>query len=64
MTLQNKPEIKTCGHCGKNFDCHSRSGGCWCETLPPLPKAVAGHDCLCPDCLKQEIQTQQASLKK
>ena len=58
---QNHPEVKTCGRCGKSFDCFSKVGGCWCEKLPPLAKEVPGHDCLCPDCLKQEIQRQQVS---
>ncbi len=63
MSQQNKPETKTCGRCGKTFDCFARTGGCWCEKLPPLSKAVAGHDCLCPQCLEKEIQAQQAARK-
>jgi len=62
MTSQNKPETKTCGRCGQNFDCFSKVGGCWCENLPPLPKTAPGHDCLCPSCLEKEIHAQQSSL--
>ena len=60
MAFQNKPEIKTCGRCGKTFECHSHSGGCWCEKLPPLPKLSSGADCLCADCLKKEIENQKS----
>jgi hypothetical protein len=53
MTFQNKPIPKTCGRCGKVFQCQTQEahGGCWCDLYPPLKPVKDTHDCLCSDCL-------------
>jgi prepilin-type N-terminal cleavage/methylation domain-containing protein/prepilin-type processing-associated H-X9-DG protein len=53
-------KTKTCPNCGKTFSCHAggTSGTCWCNDLPPLPP-VPGRDCLCPDCLKAEVEKRE-----
>ncbi|HVZ80064.1 MAG TPA: cysteine-rich CWC family protein [bacterium] len=58
MALQNQPETKTCGRCGGKFPCHAKTGGCWCEKLPALPKSIPDCDCLCPACLEKELKAQ------
>lgn len=37
-------------------------GGCWCNEFPPLPP-VAERDCLCPKCLKTEIDNRRSALR-
>ena len=60
MSIQSQPETKTCGRCGQKFPCHAKIGGCWCEKLPILPKAIPDCDCLCPACLEKELKAQGA----
>lgn len=60
MSIQSQPETKTCDRCGSKFPCHAKTGGCWCEKLPALPKSVPNCDCLCPSCLEKELKTQRA----
>jgi prepilin-type N-terminal cleavage/methylation domain-containing protein/prepilin-type processing-associated H-X9-DG protein len=53
---------KTCSICGKSFSCHSESatGKCWCNEFPPLAP-VPGRDCLCPECLRNEVEKKASS---
>lgn len=56
------PKTKKCSICGKPFFCHSSGtdGKCWCNEFPPLLPAP-GRDCLCPDCLKAQVEKQRNS---
>ena len=53
MAFQNKPTPKTCGRCGKVFQCKTLEthGDCWCTLYPPFTPQAAKGDCLCSDCL-------------
>jgi len=57
MTFQNKPIPKTCGRCGKVFQCKTieAHGGCWCSLYPPFTLQEIKGDCLCSDCLGLEV---------
>jgi prepilin-type N-terminal cleavage/methylation domain-containing protein/prepilin-type processing-associated H-X9-DG protein len=56
---------KTCSVCGKPFACHSddATGKCWCNDFPSLPP-IPGRDCLCPSCLKAELEKRETERKK
>lgn len=42
-----------CVRCGIPFSCYTK--GCWCGELPRIMPMENITDCLCPDCLKSEI---------
>jgi hypothetical protein len=56
----NANEIKkTCHRCQAVFSCWKEN--CWCEKLPQVIKPLSeNEDCLCPDCLKIEIENKLA----
>src|SRR5687767_368965 len=57
----NAPREKCCSVCGAGFVCGAETGTkCWCNDLPPLPP-IPGQDCLCPRCLKAEIERMQSN---
>ncbi|MBU6409679.1 MAG: prepilin-type N-terminal cleavage/methylation domain-containing protein [Verrucomicrobia bacterium] len=58
MNAETSTRIKICPQCGASFAC--KISGCWCEGLPPLPP-VQERDCLCPKCLKIEIENFQST---
>ena len=62
MFMHNKLDMKTCGRCGKTFECYANTGDCWCMKLPPLPNPLPDKDCICASCLEKEIQAQQGPL--
>ena len=49
---------KTCGSCGTKFGCiaDQEPEACWCFQLPNVATPVAQEDCLCPECLKSNLQ--------
>jgi hypothetical protein len=52
---------KKCVRCGAEFGCGAAAGekACWCAELPPvLP--VTDEGCLCPQCLRKEIEKRLA----
>lgn len=53
------PKAKECDHCGRTFECGpgtGENGDCWCGSLPNVVPFEAGQDCLCPECLKEQIE--------
>jgi len=49
---------KCCSRCGESFTCGLAAGekSCWCAELPHImPVDGAVGDCLCPQCLRGEI---------
>ena len=36
--------------------------GCWCMNFPPLATANLDESCLCPTCLRLELQKKESSL--
>lgn len=59
LSLGGKYEVptlekhKTCVQCGIPFSCYTQ--GCWCAELPMIMPMENITDCLCPVCLKSEI---------
>ncbi len=52
-----------CPGCGTVFRCGMAAGdgGCWCAAAPnllPVPKEASGASCLCPDCLRRQVEAQ------
>jgi len=52
-------ELSRCPRCGAEFTCNP-GADCWCAALPPLPMPDAVERCLCPPCLKAEIERRSA----
>ncbi|MBT4867790.1 MAG: cysteine-rich CWC family protein [Planctomycetaceae bacterium] len=55
---------KCCGRCGESFTCGLAAGEepCWCADLPHvMPVDGAVGDCLCPHCLRGEIDARLAA---
>ncbi|REJ92775.1 MAG: hypothetical protein DWQ34_12365 [Planctomycetota bacterium] len=53
-----------CTACGKPFRCGFRAGEstCWCAALPqviPVPAESSKESCLCPDCLRKQVEQMQ-----
>src|SRR6186713_3236601 len=48
---------KVCSVCQVDFTCGSETatGGCWCDSFPPLDIVEEGKDCMCPTCLKAQL---------
>lgn len=49
--------FKTCAKCSHHFNCTSNTD-CWCMALPqiiPIPDSN-NDNCLCPNCLNNQIQ--------
>ncbi|WP_035054647.1 cysteine-rich CWC family protein [Andreprevotia chitinilytica] len=58
LALPMVVKAKACSRCGSSFSCGTggEAGGCWCADLPhELPISGAG-DCLCPTCLRLQLQ--------
>lgn len=57
--------METCVRCGARFGCGMKEGkgACWCAELPPvLPvPPEGGGACLCPDCLRAEVEKAKAT---
>ena len=53
METNIKERKKTCPRCNSLFSCYT--GNCWCNELPQIMPLNDNEDCLCPDCLKKEI---------
>lgn len=51
--MEANERMKTCSRCKKTFSCYST--GCWCSELPQVMPFPGAEDCMCPDCLKKEI---------
>jgi hypothetical protein len=54
---------QACSACGARFECGMLAGKekCWCAELPPLmPVQNVAGGCLCPSCLRQEIDRRRA----
>jgi hypothetical protein len=51
-----RPE--NCPRCGAVFQCGVLAGKdhCWCHDLPPIDVSKVLTSCLCPTCLKQEME--------
>ena len=49
--------METCVACGETFGCGNVEGktSCWCADLPTV-MPVTDEGCLCPKCLKTEIE--------
>jgi hypothetical protein len=52
-TLPALEKHKKCVNCNKPFSCYT--SGCWCAELPMIMPMENITDCLCPACLKSEI---------
>lgn len=53
------PIKKECDQCGRVFECGPETGDdgqCWCAKLPNVVPMETGEDCLCPECLKEEVK--------
>ena len=52
---------KACIRCGTGFECGGALGKdtCWCAELPPV-MAVTDEGCLCPACLRVEVEARLA----
>ena len=51
-------KTKVCSRCNNTFICGtgSRENGCWCGDLPRIGQIDGITGCLCPVCLKSDIQ--------
>jgi SAM-dependent methyltransferase len=49
---------KACSFCGAVFSCGSMDASqtCWCSQLPQVMPFAAATDCLCPACLKAQVE--------
>ena len=47
--------MSTCIECGSTFECGVSSGYCWCFDFPALIGVDEQSECMCPDCLKNQI---------
>lgn len=48
---------KNCSFCGAAFSCGADSGQtCWCASLPNVMPYPSKSDCLCPACLKAQVE--------
>jgi diphthine-ammonia ligase len=52
-TVPSLEKQKICVKCGTPFSCYTQ--GCWCAELPMIMPMENITDCLCPNCLKSEI---------
>ena len=53
--------MNTCQQCGSKFKCEiDNVKGCWCMDLPPLVEVGEATDCLCKNCLMQEIEKKKS----
>lgn len=59
-----KVRTKTCPRCGEALICGPRSGEdrCWCDARPHVALSKDFGDCLCPDCLDDEIERVSARI--
>ena len=57
--------MSACARCGAALSCAmlgEMEGPCWCTELPPaLPVPGKEAGCLCPTCLKMQIESLQSS---
>ena len=55
-----------CPKCKQTFHCGTVAGEstCWCFDLPVLENIKDINGCMCPDCLKQAIESQFAEPDK
>jgi hypothetical protein len=44
-----------CAQCNAPMTCYPE-GNCWCAELPHGPMPVGEKGCLCPECLRKELQ--------
>lgn len=54
-----------CQLCGNEFECgaENKAAKCWCFDLPhvrPLPVLENNQNCLCPNCLKHNIEQSES----
>ena len=68
MTSDKETEFfaagKYCSRCGESFTCGLAAGekSCWCADLPHImPVDGDAADCLCPHCLRGEIDARLAA---
>jgi hypothetical protein len=56
---------KACTRCNALFDCGATSPTqtCWCMALPKI-EPTGDSDCLCPVCLKEEVEKQKIDAKQ
>ena len=59
--MLNAAILKHCSRCGEGFACGPQSGKCWCEELPAIAPSAEIGDCLCPLCLKAEIESRKSA---
>ena len=50
--------MQKCARCEQTFECGIEQGRstCWCYELPHILPVCEEAKCLCPDCLKKEIE--------
>lgn len=59
MTRKTKTVKQTCPNCNTVFDCQVENAtACWCHKLPAIAPIEAARGCLCPTCLKAQVQEQ------
>lgn len=63
MPPKEPPSPENCSRCGAVFQCGVVAGSehCWCHDLPHIEFAKEPASCLCPACLKQEIDRRASS---
>jgi hypothetical protein len=61
--MDELPKIKSCSRCGESFLCGPAAGKahCWCADLPRVMPLDFKQDCLCPACLRSEIESRTAA---
>lgn len=54
----NQTGLKTCPKCAAQFECGIANGqeNCWCFDCPRILPVVENAECLCPQCLRQELR--------
>ena len=54
MEINSAERKKVCPRCQEMFSCFDEN--CWCSKLPHVMPLSENEGCLCPDCLKIEIE--------
>jgi hypothetical protein len=59
LTRKTGTVKQTCPNCNTVFDCQvENAAACWCQKLPTIAPIEAAGGCLCPACLKAQVQEQ------
>jgi hypothetical protein len=61
MEIKQQERIKICHRCKAEFSCYTKD--CWCNDLPNIIPFSEVDDCMCPTCLKKEIDSRITQAK-